>query len=255
MLQKTRHFIDALYQNVDPYTNSPLPPDSVFATDRVRHALNNLRSVLRESNNGKEAGKEITLSDRELDILCTDLRTAGFSITATQLTHILLGSRRVVDPLLRSISVFGKYRGVCSKIQLRRYCENYLQGHFIQGDDAKAGNPNRKPRPWKDEPFFKKDPFDQLDEQEYDRLGREIAELGLKRSGTKLPAFIARIRERLPRSYEPWSREERALLMEAMCYTNNGEKLGRLFGRGAKSVTEEGKRLIHLSRQRHAEQA
>lgn len=255
MLQRTLNFIDALYQNVDPVTGETLPPDSVFATDRVRYALTNLRSLLRENSGGKEAAQKISLTDEVLKTLCADLRADGFSLSADQLTHILRGSRRVIDPLLRSLPVFGKYRGEYTKPQLKKYCENYLQRHAGTGDSVKISKPSRKPKPWKDEPFFKANPFDQLGEEEYARLSSDIENLGLKRSGDNVPEFITNIRKRLPRSYEPWTTEERALLLEAMCYTNDGEKLGRLFGRGTKSVTEEGKRLIYLSKQEHAERA
>jgi hypothetical protein len=59
---------------------------------------------------------------------------------------------------------------------------------------------------------------------------------------------MARARQRLPRAFEPWSREERALLIEAMCYTNDSERLAPLFGRSAASLRDMGKKLIWNSR-------
>ena len=73
---------------------------------------------------------------------------------------------------------------------------------------------------------------------------REVEALGLRKPTDRLPAYMAKARTHLPRSFEPWTREERALLIEAMCYTNDSDKLASIFGRSAAAVREEGKRLI-----------
>jgi hypothetical protein len=60
---------------------------------------------------------------------------------------------------------------------------------------------------------------------------------------------MAVARQTYPRSFEPWVREEQALLIEAMCYTNNVEKLAAMFGRSIKSIEATGQKLIWDSQQ------
>lgn len=254
MLQQTLTYLDALYRNENPLTGEQLAPDSVFAKDRIRYAISDLRVLIREEDS--TAAKVLQtrqLNDEELVDLCTSLHDYGFSTSATQLTHILRGSRRVIDPRLRALPIFGKYRGEYAKAQIMRFCQEFAHRHPTLVDQTSSSQPIKTPKPWKNEPFFKKDYFDKLEEADFNRLSKDIVDLGLKRTGPSLPDFIAKIRDRLPRSFEPWTKAERALLLEAMCYTNDGEKLGRLFGRGAKAVTEEGKRLIYLSKKQHQE--
>ena len=81
-------------------------------------------------------------------------------------------------------------------------------------------------------------------------LKEKVAALGLKRAPHQLPQFMAKARVNYPRAFEPWTKEERALLTEAMCFTNEIEQLVALFGRSERSIINEGKRLIYASRKR-----
>ena len=73
----------------------------------------------------------------------------------------------------------------------------------------------------------------------------------LRRKADRLPEYIARARVNHPRSFEPWTKEEQALLVEAMCFTNNQEKLADIFGRTATSIVLAGQQLIYESEQAH----
>ncbi|MEL7159935.1 MAG: hypothetical protein AAFN92_04195, partial [Bacteroidota bacterium] len=104
--------------------------------------------------------------------------------------------------------------------------------------------------PWREVPFFREATFDKLDDDKAAELSRAVTALGLRKTTDRLPEYMARARKHLPRAFEPWTREEQALLIEAMCYTNDADKLAGIFGRSAGSLTKMGQRLIYDSQQR-----
>ena len=105
---------------------------------------------------------------------------------------------------------------------------------------------------WRTVDFFDAGDFDKLSDSKATELYREVEQLGLRKVTENLPDYMARARTHVPRAFEPWTREEKALLIEAMCYTNDCEKLAGIFGRSKSAIRQEGKRLIWNSQQRVA---
>lgn len=237
-LQTTLNLLDALYQNTDPISGEKLPNNSIFQHSSVRYAVANLRSTLRNAHNEMKTEK---VTPELLASLTQILAELGYPKNATQMLHICRGSRRVVDPKLRSLAIFGRFRGQYSKVELKKQIDTFL---------AQEGSSKITEHPWEAEPFFSETPFDRLNASNALKLQQEIWELGLRKPTEKLPAFQGKARQRYPRAYEPWTKAEKALLLEGMCYTNQLQVLSPIFGRGEQSLKKVGQRLIWESRQR-----
>lgn len=249
IVETTLNYLTALEANRHPETGVALPAASPFAKDTaVRTSLSQLRLALAAHVVGKDRA---VLSDEDLRSICQQILAAGFDrLTPTQIVHVCRGSKRVVDPELHALPFFGRYRHEFSRTELAERVKTFAKANPSALIKAK---PNvAEADAWKQEPFFDQASFDQLDEEKFQALSAEVAALGLRRSGEKLPAFIAKIRSRYARSFEPWTKAERALLLEAMCYTNRADRLAELLGRSADAVVREGKQLIYNSRKQHA---
>jgi hypothetical protein len=190
-----------------------------------------------------------TTSDRpelpEITGLRDDLRRLGYRPQLKQLVRVFLGSRSIADPELRGLPAYRRYRGLLTRKEMTELLLPHRE--IIEGSQA---NPKRTKRdkPYAEVDFFRSTPFDKLSAAKAEEIGGEVERLGMRKATEKLPAYMARARQRLPRAFEPWSREERALLIEAMCYTNDSERLAPLFGRSAASLRDMGKKLIWNSR-------
>lgn len=191
------------------------------------------------------------ITEREVSTLCASLRELGYGPTTTQLVKVLRGSRSIADDRLRGLPEYRRYRGVMTAAELAtalRPFEQLITGNTLK---AKLKTTAKAAKPWRDIDFFTTEAFDKLTEGKAADLFREVQALGVRKPTDRLPAYMARARRNLPRSFEPWTRAERALLIEAMCYTNDGGKLASIFGRSDSAVREEGKRLIWDSKQKN----
>lgn len=255
MLQATLHFLDALYHNIDPETGEQLPIDSVFKQGQVRQSLDKFRTTLLFASKSQS---KVDISDVVLSELSQELESKGYEVTPMQLLHICRGSRRVVSPDLKSLVVFGRYRNLYSKAALEQRIAVFWQQNMLNLDQdaeviVKAKQKRRSEQPeWKQEPFFEEVAFDQLETAKSLSLQKEVWELGLQKEVEKLPAYQLRARQKFPRAYEPWTKAEKSLLLESMCYTNQLNKLAVIFGRGEGAVKQMGQRLIWESRQQSA---
>ncbi len=231
-----------LREGVNPLTGEAGTPGSCLDDPDIQEKLDLLerRLVRRQS--------ESFLDEAEITALGTDLRALGYEPTAEQLANVFIGSRRIVDPRLRGLPAYRRYRGVLTRRVIRERLRD--DEHLIVGVAASTPKPrSKKERPWRALDFFTSGAFDKLTEAKATELYREVTALGLRKPTDRLPAYMAKARTHLPRSFEPWTRAERALLIEAMCYTNDSEKLASVFGRSPAAVREEGKRLIWDSQQ------
>ena len=219
-----------LYLGRDLATGTSAPVESCLHDPDVR-------SILREALRRQSDAAELAALVAEEGISAAERNAVP---TPQQLSRVLTGSRTVVDPDLRALPAFGRYRGLLSHRQLTTALNRY------ESPKATAAEP------WRTETFFDDGPFDKMEAEKQQELAREVRALGLQRATERLPAYMQRARRRLPRSFEPWSKEERALLIEAMCYTNDAERLAAVFGRSASAVRQEGQRLIWESRSRGA---
>lgn len=228
------------------------------------------------------ATKQDSVPDAVLRQTYDELVSMGYQPTAEQLVRVLRASRSIGDRGLRAVGAYGQYRDQFSKAYLRSVVASFATRHprLFGGEPpvtdiarssthpAPAPSPKltgseepatpagkrRKPvaerAPYLNLPFFRENNFDNLSDDKAAELAAEVKKLGYTKPTEKLPAFMGRARRNYPRAYEPWSRAEQALLIEAMCYTNDAEKIAKLFGRTAKSVTATGLKLIWDSQQR-----
>lgn len=190
----------------------------------------------------------------------TRILEAGLRFEPKQLMHFLRGSRRMIHPNLVGLPSFGCLGKHYTRSEIEASIHVWLG---TERDTTEEGNEkpatslaNQKPasnkknqQPWRKEPFFAESFFDRLSVDKAAELAAEVSALPLVKPVDKLPEFQRRARKNHPRAYEPWSRPERALLLEAMCYTNDLDRLAPLFGRGRGSVRQAGQRLIWESRQ------
>ncbi|NJB86047.1 hypothetical protein GGR26_001815 [Lewinella marina] len=233
--------LHALYSGVDPGTNLPAPNGSCLYDPDVRRALGHMLRSLAD----RESATSV-ITPAEVASLRDDLRDLGYEPTVAQLSKVLIGSASIVDPRIRCLPAFRKYRGVFPRRAIVAALQEQAEAEPVRATELRAAGESG----WEEEDFFDTDPFDKLEAGKAEELGAEVAALGLRKATEKLPAYIQRARQRLPRAFEPWMGEERALLIEAMCYTNDAERLAILFGRSASAVRREGKRLIWKSRQK-----
>jgi len=166
---------------------------------------------------------------------------------------VFIGSRSIVDRNLKALSSYNRYRGIYTRTAIHTHLMKFNDRH----PDVLPENIDRKARtvdrPWREVDFFRTAPFDKLDETKETELRQAVTALGLRKPDNQLPEYMAIARRNYPRSYEPWVRDEQALLIEAMCYTNDAAKLASVFARSARSIEETGQRLIWDSQQAHGQ--
>ncbi len=220
----------------DPLTGVPLPSPGHLGEPAVRGAI---EAALRKLGSATAAD---LLDPGEISKLENDLRHLGYPATPGQIARVLTGSRTIVDPQLRGLPAYRRFHGLIS----RRAVEAELRARATTGTEtgAVSAAPDDIPD------FFETGSFDQLTEAKAGELSREVEALGLSKPTSRLPAYMQRARETHLRSFEPWTREERALLIKAMCYTNDANRLAGLFGRSASAIRREGNILILKSRER-----
>ena len=241
--------LNALLESVDPCTGERITdPHSCLRRPSVQTAL---RRVVRQL----EAGDRIDISDEIIQTTCADLRQLGYEPLVNQVAKIFIGSRSIADPRLRGLPVFKRYRGVFTRTIIRDHLLRFADRHpAVLAKQAPAPvrlSPADRAA-CDDVDFFRTGIFDQLTDEKYRELQKAITNLGLSRPTDVLPEYMQSSREIYARAYEPWTSEEQALLVEAMCYTNHLGRLRRLFGRSGNAVEKMGQRLIFESKRREA---
>lgn len=108
----------------------------------------------------------------------------------------------------------------------------------------KGLNKKEKNEPWRVVDFFKKERFNTLSEEAINNLKQQINQLGIVKK-ENLSDYIRRARLNYPRSHEAWSDREKALLWEALKFTNDLELLSKCFQRGMGAIESCGQHLIY----------
>jgi hypothetical protein len=242
--------LDALRCSVDPRTGEAFrKTDSCLGDPTVRRALNRLIGSLAAPSESEE----IDIPDSIVNKACAGLRELGYEPCVVQLVKVFIGSRSIADRSLKGLRAYNLYRG--------KYTRPVIHAHLMDFHRrfpavlAEFPTP-RQPtvhEPWREIDFFQTESFDKLDEPKYDELKTAVRALGLRKQDDRLPAYMAAARSNFPRAYEPWVRDEQALLIEAMCYTNDLTRLAPLFGRTVKSIEGMGQRLIFESKERQTD--
>ena len=239
-----RLHLTTLLDNIDPTTGEVLGEDSALALPTVRDHLEQLLRHL------KADPERLPIGDDFLRRATEQLCALGYRPNVEQLTRVLYGSRATADDRLRGLPFFRQFRGQYSRRELLAHVKDFRMRH---PDLLEAGRGSRgSGSEYGEVTFFREAAFNTLDDGRRDELRRAVAELPEDRLTEDLPTYQQRARHHHPRAYASWTDAERALLVEAMCYTNDLEELRGLFGRSAASLEREGCRLIWSSRRRAA---
>jgi len=242
--------LDALRNRVDPRTGEHHPnSESCLSDARVRRALNALIRTVAKPEPSVADGVDIP--DAVIEQACAGLRELGYEPCVAQLAKVFIGSRSIADRSLKGLAVYNCYRGVYSRAVIHTHLLAFHRRFPDVLPELPPARAKRAPDPWKDVDFFRVDGFDKMDAAREADLRRAVTELGLRKTTDRLPAYMVTARNNHPRAFEPWGREEQALLIEAMCYTNDLDRLATVFGRTARSLEGMGQRLIFESKQRN----
>ena len=208
----------ALRDETDPLTGEPVRPDSALADHETKRGIARLIQDITDRDTPVP-----TITVAEITALRDALCELDYQPTVEQLDKVFRGSRSIADPRLRGLPAYRRYRSVLTRKQVREMLVPHTA--LITGTEVTAAPKTRAAaaKPWRDIDFFTTDAFDKLTDDKATELYREVQALGLQKPTDRLPAYMARARKNIPRSFEPWTREERALLIEAMCYTNHSE--------------------------------
>lgn len=280
MFTKEFHeIISRLRLGIHPITQAPLEAGAVVFQPAVQAHLRDLERLLAkllEAEEASLASEAAGPTEVEVATLARRLQALGKQLSPTQMARIYRGSRSVIDPELRSMAVFGCYRNLMTEKALvarikallskpgeaptKKLEEKREEGQpaptalprdlpQMQEDSLKA--PKEKEE-WEEETFFQEAAYDMLSDEQLAAWRQQIAAMELRRQTDRLPAYLRPGRGNYPRAFEPWQAEERALLMEVMCYTNRLDRLVEVFGRSLAALEREGKKLIYKSRQKRA---
>lgn len=244
--------LDALRCSVDPRTGEAFrKSDNCLGDPTVRRALHRLITTVATPAEAEDAD----IPDTVIKKTCTGLRELGYEPCVVQLVKVFIGSRSIADRSLKGLRAYNLYRGKYTRPVIHAHLMNFHR----RFPKVLAEFPvPRKPtvhEPWREIDFFQTEVFDKLDEPKHDELKAAVRALGLRKQDDRLPAYMAAARANFPRAYEPWVRDEQALLIEAMCYTNDLIRLAPLFGRTVKSIEGMGQRLIFESKERTFKEA
>ena len=238
--------LNNLHRNRHPLSGNPAGRGSCLSLPQVRRELGGM--IARLAGNVPDGPRYEEILD-----LMVDLRALGYQPDTMQMVKVLTGSRSIADPRLRGLPAYSRYRGVFPQ----RYLFGLIKNMGMDGDDAPAAVGEPEPESsqtddWHSVDFFVSGAFDKLSEGKARSLKQEVRDLGMRKTSDHLPAYMVKARQRLPRAFEPWTRDERALLIEAMCFTNDLGKLSEVFGRSPSSLERQGKQLIWNSRKEAA---
>jgi hypothetical protein len=245
--QSLLEILDALRNGVDPRTGEVFrKQESCLGDSTVRRALNNLIKNVAVP----PEPVEVNIPDAVIKSSCTGLRELGYAPCVAQLAKVFIGSRSIADHAIKGLRGYNQYRGVYTRDVIHTHLMAYSRRHPDTLPEFPAVNKRTADQPWREIDFFRTDAFNKLEEAKYDELKRAVQALGLRKQDDRLPEYMARARATYPRAFEPWVRDEQALLIEAMCYTNNLDRLAALFARSAASVEKMGQRLIFESKEK-----
>jgi hypothetical protein len=244
--QALLNLLHALRANVNPLTGEDAGQESRLLEPDVRGALNRLIRAVNEKRQ-----ESVDIPEQVIMDACRDLRELGYAPSVGQLAKVFIGSRSIVDRRLKGIPAYNQFRGVFTRKMIHKFLMAYHRQFPERLPEFPPKNKVTVHQPWKTVTFFEETGFDHLEEAKAVELYRAVQALGLRRKADRLPEHIVRARAKYPRSFEPWTREEQALLVEAMCYTNDREKLADIFGRTPTSIVLAGQQLIYESEQAH----
>lgn len=239
--------LNDLRNGVDPLTRKTFrKSESCLGEPSVRRALNSFIKALAAPPDLAS----VDIPDKLVAETCAALRDLGYAPCVSQLSKIFIGSRSIADHSLKGLLAYNRYRGVYT----RDLIYTHLMGFHRRFPEVLPEQPQQNKRtadePWKEIDFFRTAVFDKMEAAKEAELQQAVVGLGLRKEANRIPEYMRAARERFPRAFEPWVRDEQALLIEAMCYCNDLARLAGIFGRSARSLENMGQRLIFESKQK-----
>lgn len=241
--------IDHLAGGIHPVTLKPFDLEaSCLKNDRISNALSQFRGLVVATI---EAPGDV-LTDTTLEMTCRELISLGYKPSCEQVAKVLRASRSIADASLKAVTAYGLYRNKLGKRALMQVIKDFASNNqeLFPNETFKPVRKKKEKPAHLQNPFFRENSFDKLSEEKMEELRKEVKALGFTKATDKLPEYMQKARNNYPRAYEPWSRAEQALLIEAMCYTNDASKIAGIFGRTANSVSNTGLKLIYESQRR-----
>lgn len=245
------NLLEALRKGVDPRTGELFNMrDSCLSDPEVGKGLKRFIKLLLP----KPEEEAVDIPDAVIKESCAELRSLGYQPTVMQVAKVFIGSRSIVDRNLKALTSYSRYRGIYTRSRIHTHLMDFHRRNQDLLPEFAERTTRTVDEPWREVDFFRTERFDKLDADKETELRQAIAALGLRKKDNRLPEYMATARESFPRSFEPWIRDEQALLIEAMCYTNDLDKLAAIFGRSARSIESSGQRLIWGSQEKQRQQ-
>lgn len=232
--------LESLAAGCSPATGIVVSDESVLNERDVIRALQVAIDYLRGKTNILERSAEVEIDEEDIQTVLQLFREQNSSVTSSRLTGFFLATRSFKNDQYTGHRLYGKYKDLFRKGQLRDFFDIYL------GDSAGARQEKKRrdKQPWEDIGFFQTETFNNLSAEATDRLKEKINELGITRT-TNISDYVQKARINYPRSYEPWTDEERRLLWEALQDTNDLNLLSSCFQRGPNTIEHRGQELIY----------
>lgn len=207
--EKAIFILDALASGSVPQTGEVLKGHQILKEEEVVRALQEAVLTLKLANRQKTYGP-VHLEEEKI----VEVMAFFFGIERNpnphRLAQFFTGSQAVKQEELRKHPLFGNQSQYCRYAQLKDHFLIYFEEnpeivrrYFV--DEAA----------WKQVLYFQKKSFNHLTEQEAAEIKSSIGKIPMAKRG-KLSPELREIRARFPRSHEPWSLEEKALLGELL---------------------------------------
>jgi hypothetical protein len=230
--------LDALAAGSSPESGEVLKGHTVLHMPRIVEALEEgalaLRIMNRQNNH-----PPVKLEDKDVIEIMEFFYQIEYNPTPHRLAQFLMGSRAIKLPDLQHHVSFGVKKRYCSYGQLKNYFVVFFEKHSKLVDKYYVDE-----EAWKQVLYFQKQSFNQLTKTEMKKLKDSIRKMPIIKKDRLSPELVE-IRERFPRSHEPWSTDEKNLLAKAIIKTNDLIFLSTCFQRGKNALEISGQKLIH----------
>jgi ATP-dependent DNA helicase RecQ len=178
------------------------------------------------NNIKKEAATAQVISREEIEAYIDEMRKKKMLLSHTTLACVLLGSERnSIGPLELSLSFYGKLKGVIKSKALMHLLHTYFKKEIYKDDEFEVPD------------YFKEPYFNQINENEFEKLKNEINAIPIvKPTASLASAYIIELRKKYRRSHEPWGPLETEIFQKVIQKTNKMEILIQLIQRSPKSI-------------------
>lgn len=229
--------LEALSSGCSPSTGELLRGHKVLKEDLVQQVFQEAILALRVLNNNQRYDS-VELEENHLEETMEFFYKKDRNPTPHRLAQFFRGSRALKPEALQDHQFFGSLYPGYRYTQIKTYLEVWFEKN---PDLAQKYFVNEEA--WKQVVYFQSKSFNNLTVEERDILKNAIKAIPIVRQENLTPE-LKEIRERFPRSHEPWSDEEKELLAGAISKTNDLQFLSDCFQRGRNAIEISGQKLI-----------